>query len=336
MLNLRYEVVHIPFRKEFVTSHGSKKTQCFLYVYLSYGPMTGYGACPVIDYADEDENDWIDALDTKGHVIRTYAYNGPQRFWHFLHHLFPKSPYLVSALDIASWDLWGKMKQKSVAELIGFDVNRSMKSDITVGVQEEETLCNELKKCEQSIVKLKWSNEDLEGLNKITQCTEADLRIDLNEAWSADFCQKFLKNPLAQRFEFLEQPCSRSESTNFKALENPFGLPILADESFQGIEDLGRCQELYHGINIKLPKCGGITPALEIIKTAKSNDMLLLLGNMSEGVIGTAALVQISSAFDFLDLDGCLLLDDHTATGLYYENQVASVENVQGIGIQVV
>ncbi|WP_323824527.1 hypothetical protein, partial [Pseudomonas aeruginosa] len=35
----------------------------------------------------------------------------------YLHHLFPQNPFLVCALDMACWDLFGQMKSKPLYQL---------------------------------------------------------------------------------------------------------------------------------------------------------------------------------------------------------------------------
>ncbi len=333
MLHLDFKIVDLPYLQGFETSHETKSHQKNLYVELGYGPMRGYGACPVISYARYDEQDWLQKLTAKGDMIRRYAYNGPERFWHFLHHLFPGDSYLISALDSASWDLWGHMRQSSVRDLMGLPPNTATPTDFTIGISDDT--CAQMKSLDYDYLKIKWESDDLEALYKLSSCTDARLRIDLNEAWSVDTAQLFLCGEGAHRYDILEQPCDTNVDTDYRALTNPHNIYIIADESFQGLDDLKHCAERFHGINVKLPKCGGLTPAVEIILEARALGLRLLLGNMSEGILGTAALVQISSAFDDLDLDGPLLLSDDTATGLKYTDDVAQVEGPHGLGIAV-
>ncbi len=196
-------------------------------------------------------------------------------------------------------------------------------------------MCTELQSLDYDTVKIKWNSPDLESLHTLTKCSPALLRLDLNEAWSEDTTKKMLLHSMASRFELIEQPCSTQSTCDFRALENPHNVSIIADESFQTIEDINSCARQFHGINIKLPKCGGITPALDIIKAAKKQNLKILLGNMSEGQIGTAALIQVSSLADFLDLDGPLILDDTTATGIEYHDHVAQTSSGFGLGIEV-
>ncbi len=334
MISLQYKIVEIPYKKEFTTAHGSKKSQKFLYVQLGVGALRGYGATPYIAYSDADSDKWMAMLTAKSGLIKNYAYNGPQRFWHFLHHLFPTEPYLVSALDIASWDLWGHWQRKPVRELIGYGTN-SLPTDITVGMDTPQVLCQTLRTLDYEYVKLKWTDDNIDTLSEVANCANARLRLDLNEAWSETTTQKFLEHPIAERFQILEQPCAVDSSVNFRTLQNPHKVMVIADESFQTEKDLDRCAEQFHGINLKLPKCGGLTPAIDIIKNAQNKGLKILLGNMSEGVIGTSALAHLSSEADYLDLDGPFILEDDTASGLSYEGHIPKPSVASGLGIKV-
>jgi len=94
------------------------------------------------------------------------------------------------------------------------------------------------------------------------------------------------------------------------------------------------CKDAFDGITIKLSKCGGITPALRMIKEARSLGMSIMLGNMNECSIGTAALVHLQHLVDKMDADGPLLLKEDSGKGLFYEHAIACVEDKNGLGIQ--
>jgi L-alanine-DL-glutamate epimerase-like enolase superfamily enzyme len=58
----------------------------------------------------------------------------PERYWHYLHHLIPNNPFLVCALDIAAWDLYGKMKGKPLYKLWNLDISKNPITDYTIGI----------------------------------------------------------------------------------------------------------------------------------------------------------------------------------------------------------
>jgi len=74
------------------------------------GNFTGFGEAPAIVYYDVTVEKMIEDLESKRAMVEKFALTDPARYWHYLHHLFPNNPFLVSALDMACWDLYGKMK----------------------------------------------------------------------------------------------------------------------------------------------------------------------------------------------------------------------------------
>jgi len=95
-------------------------------------------------------------------------------------------------------------------------------------------------------------------------------------------------------------------------------LPLFADESCRTEEDVKKCAEAFDGINIKLTKCGGITPALRMIKEARTLGIKVMMGSMNECTIGSAAIANMLPLLDEVDADGPLLLKEDVAIGLKY------------------
>jgi len=93
-------------------------------------------------------------------------------------------------------------------------------------------------------------------------------------------------------------------------------LPLIADESCQRFEDVEKCAEGFHGINIKLMKCGGLTPALKMIEKARELNLKVMAGCMAESTVGISNLAQIAPLLDYLDADGAMLLKNDTAKGV--------------------
>lgn len=112
-------------------------------------------------------------------------------------------------------------------------------------------------------------------------------------------------------------------------------LPLIADESCVTENDVAKCCEAFDGINIKLTKCGGITPALRMIAEARKANKLVMMGCMNESMIGSAAMAQFIPQLDYLDADGPLLHSKELAEGLHYENGKITLGNYAGLGIKV-
>ena len=84
--------------------------------------------------------------------------------------------------------------------------------------------------------------------------------------------------------------------------------------------DVEKCYNHFHGINIKLTKCSGITPALRMIDSARGLNMSVMVVSMNESTIGSAAIAHLMPLIDYVDVDGPLLLEKDIATGLIYED----------------
>ena len=98
-------------------------------------------------------------------------------------------------------------------------------------------------------------------------------------------------------------------------------LPLFADESCVFEKDVAACANYFHGINIKLTKCSGLTPALRMIKEAKALGLKVMMGCMNENVIGAAAIAQFLPQLDYVDMDGPLLMTELNGEGLDYHFQ---------------
>ena len=88
------------------------------------------------------------------------------------------------------------------------------------------------------------------------------------------------------------------------------------------------------GVNVKLAKCGGIRSALEMEHAARSLGMMVMLGCMVETSLGIAAAAHVSGLFDFVDLDGAMLLADDPFEGLIYENGRIILPEEPGLGVE--
>jgi L-alanine-DL-glutamate epimerase-like enolase superfamily enzyme len=120
-----------------------------------------------------------------------------------------------------------------------------------------------------------------------------------------------------------------------KQLYHESALPLIADESCVFENDVEKCLNHFHGINIKLTKCSGITPAIRMISKARELNMKIMIGCMNESSIGSAAIAHLAPSVDYIDMDGPLLLAEDIATGLTYDYGKVGVSNKPGLGIEL-
>src|SRR5699024_490496 len=111
------------------------------------------------------------------------------------------------------------------------------------------------------ILKVKLgTGRDREIITAIREVTGKAIRVDANEGWeSLDEAKRQITFLADQNIELVEQPMPASMSAEMKQLKRWSPLPLMADESFKGDEDLNEVAQSFHGINIKLSKMGSLT-----------------------------------------------------------------------------
>jgi L-alanine-DL-glutamate epimerase-like enolase superfamily enzyme len=133
--------------------------------------------------------------------------------------------------------------------------------------------------------------------------------------------------------DLVEQPLAKDNWAGMKILYEKSSLPLYADESCVIESDVEKCSGFFHGINIKLTKCSGITAALRMIKKAKELKLSVMVGCMNESTIGSAAIAHLLPLIDHADMDGPLLLEEDVATGIGYDYGNIIYSPNSGLGI---
>lgn len=317
---LNYYSHALPFVYPFTISKGTKTHQNTLVVELEWRGLKGYGEAPAIQYYDVTVESMVKDLEQKRPVLEKFALTDPERYWHFLHHLFPRNPFLVCALDMAGWDLWGKMIRKPLFQIWDLDQSASPLTDYTIGIDATETMVAKMRANPWPLYKVKVGFEgDMEMLSELRKHTSAGLRVDANAAWTYEQAREKLPVMKNLGVELVEQPLAKDNWEGMAKLFKESPIPLFADESCVAESDVAKCKDHFHGINIKLTKCSGITPARRMIRQARSLGLEVMLGCMNESSIGTSAMIHLSPLLDHLDADGPLLLKTDLATGLQYD-----------------
>jgi L-Ala-D/L-Glu epimerase len=334
MLQLRYYPFELAFEYPFTISKGTKTHQPTLVVSLGLGNLTGYGEAPAINYYNVTVDGMIEALQAKRSVIERYALTDPQRYWHFLHHLLPGQNFLIAALDMAGWDLFAQMRRKPLYQLLGLPW-RDVTTDYTIGIDTPENMVAKLKAKPWPIYKIKLgSPNDIDLLRALRAHTDAPFRVDANEGWTPDEAKALLPELKQLGVNMIEQPLPKTEQEAMQELKAISPIPLFADESCVEEGDVGKCAAGFHGINIKLTKCGGITPALRMVQEARKLGLKVMLGSMNESTIGTAAIAHLVPLLDEVDADGPLLLKEDVADGIFYKDGLVLPSGGNGLGIR--
>jgi len=276
----------------------------------------------------------IAVLEEKKPVISRYALTDPQRFWHFLEHLLPQQHFLIAALDIAGWDLFAKMRRQPLYRMLGLSRTKIPLTDYTLGIDTPEKMVQKMLAHPAPLYKIKiGGTADIDLLRTLRSHTDKPFRIDANEAFNFDDFKKILPDLEQLGVHMIEQPLAKTEWDAMKELKQISSIPLFADESCVTEKDVTRCTEGFHGINIKLTKCGGITPALRMIHEARQLGLKVMMGSMNESTIGSAAVAHLMPLLDEVDVDGPLLLQEDVGEGLRIVNGMVTVSEAPGLGV---
>jgi L-Ala-D/L-Glu epimerase len=335
-MNLRYKKSDLRFKHPFTISKGTKTHQPALLVELEFFGIRGYGEAPAIAYYNIPVEKMIADIELKKRFIEKFSFTEPERYWHYLHHLIPDNPFLICALDIAAWDIYGKMKHKQLHQLWNLDISKNPLTDITVGIDTIENMVSKMKETPWPVYKIKLGTaEDIHIMQELRKHTDAVFRIDANAAWKAEEALEKIKIFKELNVEFVEQPLAKDDWEGMKFLYKNSPLPLIADESCVSEHDVEKCKGYFHGINIKLTKCSGITPALRMITNARDSGMKVMVGCMNESSIGTAAIAQLLPLLDYVDMDGPLLLAEDVAKGVQFDYGKIIYGDGYGLGVTV-
>lgn len=335
-MKVTYQQENLPFRYPFTISKGTKTHQPSLVVTLEHRGIIGHGEAPAITYYNIPVEKMVEDLERKKRLVEQFAFMEPDRYWHYLHHLYPQNNFLVCALDIAAWDIYGKIRQQPLYKLWDLDMSKAPLTDYTIGIDTIDRMVEKMKEKPWPIYKIKLgTTEDIAIMQALRKHTDAIFRVDANAGWTTEEALEKIPVLADLGVEMIEQPLAKDNWEGMKKLFEASPVPLIADEACVLEQDVEKCHGHFHGINIKLTKCSGITPALRMIKKARSLDMKVMVGSMNECTVGSAAIAHLSPMLDYMDADGPLLLSEDIATGLQYDNGRVSVSEEFGLGIRL-
>ncbi len=246
---------------------------------------------------------------------------------------------IVAALDMALWDWKGKKLGAPVHRLLGMPSDRMAVTTYSIGIDTPAAMQKKVAEGERyPSLKVKVGlPADVENLLAIREVTSKPIRVDANEGWkTASEAVERIRWLATMGVEFVEQPLPASRNAEMKAVKAASPLPLVADESVLHAADVPALSGLFDGLNVKLAKCGGITRAYEMAALGRALGFKLMLGCMIESSLGIAAGVAVAPLFDWLDLDGNLLISNDPFAGLSIFDGRWKLPPGPGLGVEAV
>lgn len=332
-MQLSWQIVRFKLKETFSIAYGNYEYRDALIVSLKSHGCVGYGECTAIDYYQIKLEDFIVDLQRVQSKVESQNIVHPVAFYSFLMQLNLPS-FLRSALDCAYWDLFGKLENSNFLELNSISINQLPESSITISV---DTIEHQIKKIQQSEwTKFKVKCNHFNG-NEIEQLAQLNytIALDSNGSFTPENCLWLQENEITTKFIYLEQPMPKG-AENYTVLKANAFANWMADEDCQDISVLNDLQPHYRSINIKLVKCGGLTPALEMIQQARNLGFKIMIGCMTESTVGISAGAVLAPLCDFADLDGANLIANDIAKGSSILNGKIQLSEKPGLGIELI
>jgi len=245
-------------------------------------------------------------------------------------------PATIAAIDGALHDLCGKLLKVPVWRMLGVNPAKMPLTSFTIGIDTLDVMAKKVQEAaEYPVLKIKIGTpQDREVLELMRREAPGKvLRVDANCGWTAENAVASARQIAPFNIELIEQPTPRGVHETLPAVRAERIAPLIADESCIGPDDVLQCVGVFDGINIKLSKCGGIRPALQMIHTARSAGLKIMLGCMVETSIGISAATQIAPLVDYVDLDGHLLLANDPFEGIGGRGGKLTLNERPGLGV---
>ncbi|CAH8286896.1 L-alanine-DL-glutamate epimerase-like enolase superfamily enzyme [Mariniflexile fucanivorans] len=328
---------NLKLKHTFSISRESYNVQPTLIVELKEGDFSGFGEATSNPYYHITVENMMEALTALKPIIETTNTITPEEFWKLMYPHLKQNMFALCALDLAYNDLYARKQGKKLYELWNYNVSNNPLTDYTIGIDTIDKMVSKMKEVPWPIYKIKLgTKEDIKIVTELRKHTNAIFRIDANCGWTVD---ETIKNSIALKqlgVEFLEQPLKADDWDAHKEVYQKSLLPVIADESCQVEADVAKCYNHFHGINVKLVKCGGLTSAKRMLLHAKELQMKTMVGCMTESSVGISAIAHLLPLLDYVDMDGALLLDKDIATGVTIKNGVTYYSNLNGTGVALI
>jgi len=335
-MRLKIHTYNLELRNPFTISRGTRTHIPSLIVELIYNGKSGFGEATANPYYETEIEVLALELENHRHYVEVEPNLSPENFWLKMYPYFKDKMFLLCALDEAYHDLYTKLKGVRLYEYWKLKPSTTIRSNYTIGIDTIPNMVSKMKAVKSPIYKIKLGTaNDVDIVKELRQHSNAIFRIDANSAWSVD---ETLKNAIEFKklgVEFIEQPLPCEDWEGAKNVYKNAVLPIIADESCIVEEDVEKCAMAFNGINVKLMKCGGLTPAKRMLEKATQLGLKKMVGCMIESSVGISAIAHLTPILDYVDMDGAMLLKNDIATGVKLENGAIRFSKNYGTGAQL-
>ncbi|MGI6057669.1 MAG: mandelate racemase/muconate lactonizing enzyme family protein [Bilifractor sp.] len=353
LVDVTYQVVHIPMKEPFRVAFAEiTATENVLVKLTTEDGLTGYGeASPFGPVTGETTASVCAALDLFRQGLIGMDAMDIEGAHAMMDRLLVGNTSAKCAIDLALYDLVGKAMGQPLYKVLGGGCP-VVENDITIGIDSPKAMAEKASQYVQdgfSILKVKIGlhpEEDVKALKKIREVAgeKIRLRADANQGYDTATAIRVLEALRPIGVEAMEQPLpSWNVEGHAEVRSRAGGIKIMLDESLHSPQDAMRAVRSGAAdvLNIKLMKCGGLYPALQIASIAKAAGLTCMVGCMMETKIAiTAGISLVASRNNITDADCDSFLfaadaDMGMPGGFVFEGSRFTLSDKPGLGLDI-
>ena len=325
--SLAYRVESHPLAAPFRISGYVFEASDLVVVELIDGQHRGRGEAGGVYYLGDEAPQIVEALEANRSAIESCGSREELR------QLLPIGG-ARNAVDCALWELEASRLGMPAYRLAGIDAPRPLITTFTLGADTPAVMADGARKYATArAIKVKLTGEldlDIERVRAVRDARpDVWLGVDANQGFGIGDLPALVAAMVEQKVSLLEQPIARGREADLEGFESP--IPLAADESALGLDDVPGLVGRFQTVNIKLDKCGGLTEALLMAEQARKLGLGVMVGNMVGTSLAMAPAFILGQYCEVVDLDGPTFLKQDRVPGVEYrDGQIWCPDDVWG------
>ncbi|WP_123534964.1 dipeptide epimerase [Halosimplex salinum] len=321
-LDTAFERVSLPLADPFTIARGTTETAENVVVRVSDGTREGIGAAAPSAYYGETPATVEAALpDLLAVVERVGDPHARQRIEREMRETVSRNPAARAAVDVALADLAAKRLDTPLYRQWGLDPAAAPTSSFSIGSADPDEMRAKAERAVAegySVLKVKLgTGRDAERLAAVRAgAPDARIRVDANGAWTPAEAVAKTEMLAEHDVEFLEQPVPGPDVAGLRRVRERGAVPVAADESVVTAADAARVADAVDIVVAKVEKCGSLRETRRVASVAHAHGCEAMLGCMVASYAVVAAGCHLAPLFDYVDLDGSLLLAEDPFDGV--------------------
>ena len=316
------EPLDLPLREPFEISLGTQHDAHNVLVSVESGDgAVGYGeGSPLAPVTGETREAALATARAAGELLEGEPLADYRRLAGELREAFPGAVSALFAVETALLDVRCRERGLALSELFGGSP-RPVTTDLTIPILPPGDAADRARDAVGEgfeHLKLKTGSgveADVERAVAVREAApDAELKVDANQGWTPAEAIRFAREAVDRGVDLalVEQPVDAADVAGLRHVRERVAIPVAADEAVFTPADAVRVvrAEAADVLNVKLGKSGPVAAA-EIAAIARAANRELMVGCMLESAVGihtSAHVVAGLGGFDYVDLDGNLLL----------------------------